>query len=78
MYGFVRKWVPVLGRRLGSGVPGVVDGMRGRFVSAAETIVGVDRLDVEGEEFSFPMRDDEGCGSVGAEGIPKDVTEECK
>ena len=57
---FVRKRVPVLSRGLWRGMPGVVDGMGGRFISTAETIVGVGGLDVECEEFSFLASDDEG------------------
>ena len=40
-----------------------------------ETIVGVNGLDVECEEFSFLMSDNEGQGGVGAEDIPEDVAE---
>ena len=40
------KGVPILDRRLRGGMPGIVDGERGCFISAAETIVGVNGLDV--------------------------------
>ena len=43
-----------------------------------ETIVGVNRLNVECEELSFLMRDDEGYGGVGTEDVPEDVAEEGK
>ena len=59
-------------------MPGVVDGVRGLFVSAAETIVGVDGLDVECEDFSFLARDDERQGGIGTEDIPEDIAEENK
>ena len=59
-------------------MPGVVDGVRGQFVSAAETIVGIDRLDVQSEQFSLLAGDNEGYGSVGAEDVPEDVSEERK
>ena len=41
-----------------------------------ETIVGVDRFDVECEEFSFLARDDEGKGGIGTKNIPEDIAEE--
>ena len=41
-----------------------------------ETIVGVDRLNVECEEFLFLTRNDEGKGGVGTQDIPKDIAEE--
>ena len=41
-----------------------------------ETIIGVNRLDVECEEFSFLASDNEGSGGVGAETVPKDIAEE--
>ena len=59
-------------------MPGVVDRVQGRFVSAVEMIVGVDRLDMESEQFSLLAGDDEGKGSVGAEGIPEDVSKKRK
>ena len=57
---FVRKRVPVLSRGLWCGVPSIVDRVRGRFITTAETIIGVDRFNVECEEFSFLTRNDEG------------------
>ena len=74
----VGKGVPVLGRGLWCSVPGVVNGVQGRFVSATEMIIGVNRLDVESEEFSFLMSNDEGYGGVGAEDIPEDIAEKSK
>ena len=56
-------------------MPSIINGMGGRFVSAVETIVGVNRLNVECEELSFLMRDDEGYGGVGTEDVPEDVAE---
>ena len=41
-------------------------------------IVGVDRLDMEGEQLSLLTSDDEGKGGVGAEDIPEDVSEKRK
>ena len=75
---FVGKGIPILGRRLRCSIPGVVNGVRGRFVAAMETIVRVDGFDVECEEFSFLTSDDEGQGGVGAEDVPEDVAEKSK
>ena len=41
-------------------------------------IIGVDGFDVEGEQFSLLVCDDEGKGGVGAEGIPENISEEHK
>ena len=45
----VGKRVLILSRGLGCGMPGVVNGVRGQFISATEMIVGVNGLDVERE-----------------------------
>ena len=57
---FVREWVPILNGRLGCGMPGVVNGVRGQFISATETIIRINGFNVEGEEFSFPASDNKG------------------
>ena len=57
---------------------GIVGGVQSQFITAAKTIVGVNRLDVECEEFSFLTSDDEGQGGVGAENIPEDVAKKSK
>ena len=59
-------------------MPGVVDGMGGRFITATEMIVGIDGLDVECEEFLFATSNGEGYGGVGAEDVPQDIAEESK
>ena len=41
-------------------MPGVVNGVGGRFVSAVETIVSVSGLNMESKDFSFLMSDDKG------------------
>ena len=57
---FVGKGIPVLNWRLWGCVPGVVDGVRGQFISTMETVVRVDGFDVESEQFSLLVCDDEG------------------
>ena len=43
-----------------------------------ETIVGVNRFNVECEEFSFPTSDNKGEGGVSTKDIPEDVAKEGK
>ena len=59
-------------------MPSVVNGVRGGLVSAAKTKVGVNRLDVECNNFSSLASDDEGEGDVGTEGVPEDVCKKCE
>ena len=66
--------VPVLSRSLWSCVPSIVNRVRGGLVSAAKTKVGVDGLDVECDDFSALVSDDEGKGDIGTKHVPEDVS----
>ena len=54
-------------------MPGIVNGVRGRFISAMKTKVRVDGFNVEAGDLSALVGNDEGKGDVGTKCVPEDV-----
>ena len=56
-------------------MPGIVDGVRGGFISSTKMKVRVDGLDVEGENFVLAVSESESEGDIGTKDVPEDVGE---
>ena len=54
-------------------MPGVVNGVRGRLISAMKTKVGVDGFDVETEDLSVLAGNDKGKSDVGTKRVPENI-----
>ena len=53
----------------------IVWGLRGRFISATETKVGVNRFNVKGDDFVSATSESKGESDIGTEGVPEDIGE---